>query len=407
MTFHSRWRGKDRMGRGVLQYAPTVPVHAWPLVLVALAGLIAAACVGGPSGEAYLYVNAPLTGEMASRGQEIVGGVRLLADETNRQGGILGRRIVVRPQDDGGDEEGAVKAANRVVEAVKKGDVVAGVVGHYNSGASIPSSRILAPAGVLMVTPGSSNPLLTKQSFRTVFRVVSTDDLQGPLDARLALAQGWQRLALVHTDNAYARGLAETFRAEYRAQGGSLLLDVELPYNRLDRFLAQLPALVREIVARAPQAVFFSGDYPEGIPFLRALRESGFTGGFMSGDSVMTDAFVDELGSLAEGAILSNIQPAIDAVASPEWKAAYARLEQRRPGNDSVTGYAAAQVLIEGIKAAGAFDGRKAAEKLRSLVVKTLANGEWRSNDEGDMQVRPIWFFQVRDGHFVQIGQEQ
>ena len=382
-------------------------LHPPPSTLVLALAVLLAACVGGPSGEAFLYVNAPLTGEMASRGQEIAGGVRLLADEVNRQGGLLGRRVIVRAQDDGGDAEGAVQAATRVVEAVRKGETVVGVVGHYNSGASIPSSRILAPAGILMVTPGSSNPLLTKQSFRTVFRVVSTDDLQGPLDARLALAQGWQRLALVHTDNAYARGLAETFRNEYQSRGGTLLMDVELPYNRLDRFLAQLPSVVRDVNRLGPQAIFFSGDYPEGIPLLRALRESGFAGGFMSGDSVVSDEFIDELGSMAEGAILSNIQPAIDAVATPEFRAAYQRLEQRRPGNDSVTGYSAAQVVVAGVKAAGAFDGRRAGDSLRSLTVTTLANGEWRANDEGDMQVRPIWFFRVEGGRFVQIGEQR
>lgn len=188
---------------------------------------------------------------------------------------------------------------------------MARVVGHYNSGASIPASRILAPAGILMVTPGSSNPLLTKQNFATVFRVVSTDDLQGPLDARLALAQEWRRLALVHTDNADARGLADAFRGEYRARGGELVLDVEMPYNRLDRFLAQLPSVV-------------------------ALGGAGDRRGCQGGGDV-----------------------------------------------------------------------RRAAEKLRAMVVRTLANGEWRANAEGDMVVRPIWFFRVEGGRYVQIGEEK
>lgn len=377
-----------------------------PLVqLAAVSATILATSCQGTSGEAYLYVAAPLTGEMASRGQEIAGGVRLLAEQVNQSGGVLGKKVVVRALDDGGDEAGAVSVAKQVVAAAKKGDPIIGLVGHYNSGASIPSSKVLAPEGILMVTPGSSNPTLTKQRFSTVFRVVSTDDLQGPMNARLVLERGWRRIALVHTDNAYARGLADAFRGEYRAKGGTLAADVELPYNRLDRFLPRLPEVVTQIRAAGADGVFFAGDYPEGIPLLRALREAGFTGGFLGGDSVMTDSFIDELGAMAEGALLSNIQPHIDAVAGADWKTSYRRTEQRRPGNDSVTGYSAAQVVVEGVKAAGRFDGRAAAEKLRSMTVKTLANGEWRANAEGDMLVRPIWFFEVKDQKFVQIGE--
>ena len=373
---------------------------------LALALALVAGCAS-PSGEVYLYVGAPLTGELSSRGQEIAGGVRLLADEVNRAGGLLGKKVVVRALDDGGDADGAVAAANAIVSAARKGETVVGLVGHYNSGASIPASKVLGPAGILMVTPGSSNPLLTQQQFRTVFRVVSTDDLQGPMDARLMLGRGWTQVALVHTDNAYARGLSDAFRSEFRNKGGALALDVEMPYNRLDRFLSQLPQVVSQVTASGAKAVFFAGDYPEGIPLLRALHEVGFRGGFLAGDSVMSDALVDELGAAAEGALLSNIQPHIDAVATPEWRTAYQKLEQRRPGNDSVTGYSAAQVIVEGVKAAGSFDGRTVAEKLRSIAVKTLANGEWRANAAGDMMERPIWFFRIENQQFLQIGQEK
>src|SRR5512140_3530239 len=118
----------------------TSALLAMLLVLAVAASAVALpGCSGGPSGEVYVYVAVPLTGDMASRGQEIAGGARLRADEVNRAGGVLGKKVVVRTVDDGGDEDMAVDAAKQVAAAVKKGEPILGVVGHYNSGATGPA----------------------------------------------------------------------------------------------------------------------------------------------------------------------------------------------------------------------------------------------------------------------------
>jgi len=372
------------------------------LMTLALAG-----CTSGPSSEAYLYVAVPLTGDMASRGQEIAGGVRLRADEVNRAGGVLGKRVLVRALDDGGDGDGAIDAARKVAEAVRKGETVLGVVGHYNSGATGPAlDNVYKDLDIVVITPGSSNPTLTQKGYSRFFRVVSTDDIQGPVDARKALSLGWKRVAVLHTDNLYARGLAAAFTGELRQQGIGPIVDIEMKYNNLGVFLRDLPGNVGKAVALNPDGVFFAGDYPEGIPLLEALRTAGYSGGFMTGDSVMEYEFIDSLGSKAEGAIISNIQPEMAAVASDAWKSAYRALERRSPGMDSITGYAAAQVLLEGIKRANAARGSTVAEALRKLELKTVI-GDWASDAAGDMRVRKIYLFQVRNGLFEQIGEER
>ncbi|MBI4317346.1 MAG: branched-chain amino acid ABC transporter substrate-binding protein [Chloroflexi bacterium] len=375
---------------------------AFALLILALAG-----CTPGPSGEAYLYVAVPLTGDMASRGQEIAGGVRLRADEVNREGGVLGKRVVVRALDDGGDESGAIDAATQIAQAVRGGQPVLGVVGHYNSGATGPAQdKVYKDLDVAVVTPGSSNPTLTQKGHTRFFRVVSTDDIQGPVDARKALSLGWQRIGVVHTDNLYARGLAAAFTGELRQRGVEALIDVEMKYNNLGVFLRELPGNVSKTLALNPDGVFFAGDYPEGIPLLDALRTAGYKGGFMTGDSVMEYEFIDSLGSKAEGAIISNIQPEMGAVATEAWKSAYRALEKRSPGMDSITGHAAGQVVLEGIKRANSAKGSVVAEALRKLELKTLI-GDWAADARGDMRVRKIYLFQVRDGRFVQIGEEK
>lgn len=374
--------------------------------LVALA-LGSGGCISGPSGEAYLYVVVPLTGDMASRGQEVAGGARLRVHEVNNEGGVLGKRVVVRALDDGGDEGMAVEAAQSIAEAVRQGEPVLGVVGHYNSGATGPAlDNVYKDLDIVVVTPSSSNPTFTQKGYKRFFRVVSTDDIQGPVDARKALSLGWKRIAVLHTDNLYARGLASAFVGELRRQGVEPIVQIEMKYNNLGVFLRELPGNVQKTLGTKPDGIFFAGDYPECIPLVDALREAGYNGPFMTGDSVVEYEFIDQLGSKAEGVIISNIQPEMSAVATEPWKDAYRALEKRSPGMDSITGHAAAQVLLEGVKRANTARGSAVADALRKLELKTII-GDWAADANGDMRDRKIYLYQVRNGVFVQIGEER
>jgi branched-chain amino acid transport system substrate-binding protein len=384
----------------------TLPALLAAIGVIVLA-LSLAACSPSPSGEVYLYVAVPLTGDMASRGQEVAGGVRLRADEVNRAGGVMGKRVVVRALDDGGDEEMAVEAAGEVAAALRKGEPVLGVVGHYNSGATGPAlDNVYKDLDIVVITPSSTNPTLTQKGYSRFFRVCSTDDIQGPVDARMALSLGWKRIALFHTDNLYARGLADAFRGELRRQQVEPVVDREMKYNDLGIFLRELPGLVDAALKLNPDGVFFAGDYPEGIPLLEALRTAGFKGGFMSGDSMVEYEFIDVLGSKAEGAIISNTQPELLAVSTEAWASAYRALEKRSPGMDSITGYAATQVLLEGVKQANSMKGNAVSTALRKLQMQTLI-GDWASDERGDMRDRKIYLYQVRNGRFEQIGEER
>lgn len=377
---------------------------AVPLLLLMLAG---AACSPTPGQEAYLFVVVPMTGDMASRGQEVAGGVRLRAHEVNQEGGVVGRKVVVRALDDGGDEDMAVDAAREVARAVRAGESVLGVVGHYNSGATAPAlDTVYKDLDIVVITPSSSNPTLTQKGYTRFFRVVATDDIQGPVDARKALSLGWKRIAVLHTDNLYARGLASAFVQELQRQGVAPATQMEMKYNDLGVFLRELPTRVESILGLNPDGVFFAGDYPEGIPLLDALREAGYRGGFMTGDSMVEYEFIDMLGSRAEGTIVSNIQPEMSAVATEPWKSGYRALEKRSPGMDSITGYSAAQVLLEGVKRADSMRGSAVASALRKLEMKTLI-GDWASDAHGDMRDRKIYIYQVRNGTFEQIGIER
>jgi branched-chain amino acid transport system substrate-binding protein len=236
--------------------------------------------------------------------------------------------------------------------------------------------------------------------------VVSTDDIQGPVDARKVLSLGWKKIALIHTDNSYARGLASAFTDELKKQGFPPVIDVEMKYNNTGVFLKELPGNVKKVLDMHPDGVFFAGDYPEAIPLLEQLREAGYQGPVMTGDSVVEYEFIDTLGSKAEGVYMSNIQPEMAVVATQAWADTYRSVEKRSPGMDSITGDAATQVLLEGVKKANSMKGSAVADALRQLKTKTII-GDWAADANGDMQDRKIYMYQVRNGKFEQVAEER
>ena len=365
------------------------------LCVVSTAGTAGLAGCGVPvfSGEAIIYVVGPLSGDQADGGQSVLGGARKRADEANKQGGVLGRKLVVRGLDDQADEDVAAEAAGKIAAAARAGDPVLGVVGHYNSGPTGRALGVYQQANLVVVTPSSSNPDLSRRGYSGFFRVCATDATQGPFDARFLLQQGHKRTVLVRTDNDYAQGLAREFRGGGVTPVGELVLKAESP--------SFAPA-VTQIKGLGPDSVFFAGDYPDGITFVRDLRRAGVTIPVLASDANFVDSFVDELGSYAEGVYVSAISPDPRVVAPKEWFVAYQTLEARNPGIDSTTGYSAVDVLIAGAQKAGRLEGTAMATAIRALDLRTLV-GRVRYDPSGDLLDQQVYIFKVEGGRFHQF----
>ena len=386
----------DKTGRLHPCRRPQVLVKGLLALVAILTLALPAGCTQTPhlSGEAVIYVAAPLSGDQADGGQSVLGGARKKADEVNRAGGVLGgKKVVVKGLDDQADEGVALEVAEQIQKASQSGQTVLGVIGHYNSGPTGAALPVYNQTGLVVITPSSSNPDLTRQGYGTFFRVCATDATQGPFAAKFLKDKGYQRIALMRTDNDYAKGLAR----EFKAAGIQPVLEVEQKAESLT-FAAQ----VAQVKAANPDAVFFAGDYPDGIVTVRELRQAGLNVPILASDANFVDDFIDQLGKQAEGVYISTISPDPRIVATPAWFEEYQQLEARNPGIDSTTGYSAADVLLNGVLKANKLDGKAIAAAIRGLDLKTLI-GQAKYDPNGDLVEQKVYIFQVTGGRFNQI----
>lgn len=377
----------------------TLPI----LSLVLVASLLCAGCRGGqaPSrGDAVVYVAVPLSGFMANGGQTVLGGVRLAAEQINRGGGLLGYRIEVRPLDDEADSDVAVSQVEQIRQSLDAGEKVVAVIGHLNSGQTLAAMSHYRDMDLVVITPTSSEKSLTERGYANFFRVNADDTVQAAVDARFLAEQlDATRVAVLHNDTEYGRGLAELMIAELEARGGKAVVNLEVAEGQ-SRYDDEVAA----VVAAEPEAVFYAG-YEIEAPYLRmALVEAGVGAPMLASDGAFLGATIDEAGGTAEGMYVSAFAPSPEYVADERWFEAYQAVEYRDPDTYSVNGYVAMEVLIEGVRRAGSLDADAIAAALREHTLPTLLS-DLRYQADGDLMDAQIWIYQVRGGQFRQVEQ--
>src|SRR5579863_7190667 len=185
---------------------------------IGLSGVLLAAGLayaGAAAADVKMGVAGPITGPNASFGAQLTQGVGQAAEDFNKSGGILGQKATVEPGDDVSDPKQGVSVANKFV-----GDGVKLVVGHFNSGVTIPASEVYADNGILMITPSATNPKVTDRKLWDVFRDCGRDDQQGKLWADYAIKDlKGKKIAIVHDKTTYGQGLADAAKGFINAGG--------------------------------------------------------------------------------------------------------------------------------------------------------------------------------------------
>jgi branched-chain amino acid transport system substrate-binding protein len=235
----------------------------------------------------------PTSGSIAHLGKDNENGARMAIDELNAKGVMIGgkkAKFELLAEDDAGDPKQGTAVANKLVDAK-----VNGVVGHLNSGTTIPASKIYSDAGIPQISPSATNPKYTRQGFKTAFRVVADDVQLGGTLGRYAVKElKGKSIAVIDNRTAYGQGVAEEFVKGAKAAGGNIV-DNQYTSDKATDFTAILTA----VKAKKPDIIFYGGMDAEAGPMIRQMKQLGINAKFMGGDGICSG----ELPKLAGGAM--------------------------------------------------------------------------------------------------------
>jgi branched-chain amino acid transport system substrate-binding protein len=325
------------------------------LSAVAVGALVA---FGGAAWADVLFgVAGPITGPNAAFGAQLQKGAEAAVADINAKGGINGEQIKLEVGDDVSDPKQGISVANKFV-----GDGVKFVVGHFNSGVSIPASEVYSENGVLEITPSATNPVFTERGLWDTFRTCGRDDQQG------AVAGKWifdnekdKKIAVLHDKTPYGQGLADETKKAMNAAGAT-----EVMYEGVNVGDNDFSALISKMKEAGVEVVYFGGLHTEGGKIVRQMADAGLKAQFISGDGIVSAEFASIAGPAAEG-VLNTFGP--DPRNNPKSADIVKKFRDAgfEPEAYTLYSYAAVQVVAQAItKVGSADDATKVADMIKS-----------------------------------------
>ena len=352
--------------------------------------------VEAPAGITVTIAHAgPLTGSIAHLGKDDENGVALaIAQANDKKLTLDGKPVTFRmmSEDDQADPKTGTTVAQKLVDAK-----VAAVVGHLNSGVTIPASEIYNKAGIPMISGSATNPTLTERGLKGVFRTVGRDDQQGPaIAAYIATELKAKKVAIIDDKTAYGEGLANEVEkflkgAKVSVVGRERTTDKETDFK----------AILTKIKAKNPDVIFHGGMDATGGPMLKQARELGIKSAFSFGDGACTNEMAKLAGAAAEGLICSQAGLPAEA-ASAEFKTAFnakfGEIKQYAPYF-----YDATLAVIEAMKKANSADPAKFMPEMYNVSF-TGATGKVEFDAKGDRKDAEITIFRLKDGNIKPLA---
>jgi branched-chain amino acid transport system substrate-binding protein len=335
---------------------------------------------------------APLTGSIAHLGKDNENGARLAVEEINTHGlTIDGQKIQLEldAQDDAGDPKTGTQVAQKLVD-----DHVVAVVGHLNSGVSIPASKIYSDAGIVQISPSSTNPAYTQQGFKTTFRVVATDAQQGPALAGYAIKElGAKRIAVVDDATAYGKGLADEFAKTAQASGATIVAREATNDQATD-----FRAILTKIKSVQPDVIMYGGMDATGGPFTKQAAELGIKAKILGGDGVCTDKVGELAGSAVQNLVCSEAGLALSKMdKGADFEKKYEDRFHTPVQIYAPFTYDAVYVIVDAMKRANSIDAPKVLGAMPSTDYNGLI-GHIAFDDKGDLKEGAITLYDFKDG---------
>ncbi|HEY1451917.1 MAG TPA: branched-chain amino acid ABC transporter substrate-binding protein [Roseiarcus sp.] len=351
--------------------------------LSGVALIAALAFSGAASAQIKMGVAGPITGPNAAFGAQLVNGTQQAVDDINKAGGILGQQITLEQGDDVSDPKQGVSVANKFV-----GDGVKFVVGHFNSGVTIPASDVYAENGILFITPSATNPKVTDRNLWDAFRTCGRDDQQGMLWAELARDKlKGKKIAVVHDKTTYGKGLADAALDNMHKFGIK-----EVLYEGVNTGEKDYSAIVSKIKESGADYLMWGGLHTEGGLIIRQMRDQGMKTVMVSGDGITDNEFSQIGGPGVEGTLMS-FGP--DPRNNPSAKEVVAEFKAKNFDPEAYTlySYAAVQIMKQAAEATKSLDPKKIAEYMHSGKTFHTVIGDIAYDKKGDRtSVDYVWY---------------
>ena len=345
---------------------------------------------------------APLSGAIAHLGKDNENGARLAIEDLNAKGISIGGKKVkfeLVAEDDASDPKQGTAAAQKLVDAK-----VSGIVGHLNSGTTIPASKIYNDAGIPQISPSATNPKYTRQGFNTAFRVVADDVHLGGTLGRYAVKDlKGKAIAVIDDRTAYGQGVAEEFEKAVKAAGGNLV-GHEFTTDKATDFMS----ILTTIKGKKPDIVFFGGMDAVGGPMLKQMKSLGLSAKFMGGDGICTTELVKLAGdAMADGQVVCAEAGGVDGALKKGMDDFGVKYKKRF--NDDVKLYApyvydAVSVMVDAMQRAKSSDPAKYLPELAKTSGYKGVTGTISFDSKGDIKNGALTLYTYKAGKRDQLA---
>jgi branched-chain amino acid transport system substrate-binding protein len=339
----------------------------------------------------------PMTGAQAHYGKDFENGVVLAVEEMNATKPVIGGKqvhFVLDAADDQADPRTGTTVAQKLVD-----DGIKGMLGHFNSGTTIPASRIYANAGIPEIAMATA-PEYTQQGFKTTFRMMTSDTQQGSVAGTFAVKNlGMKRIAIVDDRTAYGQGLADQFAKAAKAAGATIV-DREYTNDQAVDF----KSILTKLKSVHPDLIYYGGADSQGAPMVKQMKELGIKAPLMGGEMLHTPTFLKVAGPAAEGTVASLAGLPLNEMPGG---AAYVAKYKKRFGTDVETyspyAYDGAMAMFTAMKKANSTEPAKYLPFLAKTDMPAVTTRRLEYDAHGDLKNGGITLYKVVDGKWTPL----